>query len=43
VDLQVGHIYLFVRGCKQPGLQPGCNKFFSSSLVFRSLSFFCGA
>lgn len=30
MDLQVGYILFFVRGCKQPGLQPGCNKFFSS-------------
>jgi hypothetical protein len=30
VDLQVEPILLFVRGCKQPGLQPGCNKFFSN-------------
>jgi hypothetical protein len=29
VDLQVGPILIFVRGCKRPGLQPGCNKFFS--------------
>jgi hypothetical protein len=29
VDLQVGPILLFVRGCKLAGLQPGCNKFFS--------------
>jgi hypothetical protein len=27
----VGPILLFVRGCKQPGLQPDCNKFFSVS------------
>jgi hypothetical protein len=25
----VGSILIFVRGCKRPGLQPGCNKFFS--------------
>jgi hypothetical protein len=30
VDLQVGSILIFVRGCKRPGLQPGCNKFFSA-------------
>jgi hypothetical protein len=30
VDLQVGPILISVRGCKRPGLQPGCNKFFSS-------------
>jgi hypothetical protein len=29
VDLQVGSILIFVRDCKQPGLQPGCNNFFS--------------
>jgi hypothetical protein len=34
VDLQVGSILLFVRGCKQPGLQPGCNKFFSVEVVW---------
>jgi hypothetical protein len=28
VDLQVGSIILFVRGCKHPGLQPGCSNFF---------------
>jgi hypothetical protein len=30
VDLQVGPILISVRGCKRPGLQPGCNKFFST-------------
>jgi hypothetical protein len=29
MDLQVESILLFMRGCKQTGLQPGCNKFFS--------------
>jgi hypothetical protein len=29
VDLQVGSICLFVRGCKQYDLQQGCTKFFS--------------
>jgi hypothetical protein len=29
VDLQMGSILIFVRGCKRPGLQPRCNKFFS--------------
>jgi hypothetical protein len=29
VDLQVGSILFFVRGCKQPGLQLGCSKKFS--------------
>jgi hypothetical protein len=27
----VGPILFFVRGCKQPGLQLGCNNFFSSA------------
>jgi hypothetical protein len=29
VDLQVGSILFFVRGCKHPDLQPDSNKFFS--------------
>jgi hypothetical protein len=29
INLQVDSILIFVKGYKQPGLQPGCNKFFS--------------
>jgi hypothetical protein len=34
--LRVGPILLFVRGCKQPGLQPDCNKFFSPTTASTS-------